>query len=93
MSENLKEAMSLAVHAADVRVSVHPSQFKTLKNELPNLRLAWPQLTHIDLMEDPSISPGGARVTTTHGQIDGDLDVQLDHIIADLLPRETTEAH
>ena len=31
MCENLKEALSLAVHAADVRIAVHPSQLKTLQ--------------------------------------------------------------
>jgi flagellar biosynthesis/type III secretory pathway protein FliH len=91
MCENLKQALSLAVHAADVRIAVHPSQFKTLQDEMPNLRLAWPQLKHVDLMEDPSIAPGGARIFTSHGKIDGDLDAQLDHVIADLLPQDIAE--
>jgi flagellar assembly protein FliH len=91
MCENLKQALSLAVHAADVRIAVHPSQLKTLQDELPNLHLAWPQLKHIDLMEDASLAPGGARILTSHGKIDGDLDAQLDHIIADLLPQDIAE--
>jgi flagellar assembly protein FliH len=91
MCENLKEALSLAVHAADVRIAVHPSQFKTLQAELPNLRLAWPQLKHVDLVEDATIAPGGARIFTAHGKIDGDLDAQLDHVIADLLPQDIPE--
>jgi flagellar assembly protein FliH len=86
MCENLREALSLAVHAADVRIAVHPSQFKTLQAELPNLRIAWPQLKHIEVVEDGAIGQGGARVFTQHGKIDGDLDAQLDHVIADLLP-------
>jgi flagellar assembly protein FliH len=90
MCQNLKEALGLAVHAADVRLAVHPTQIKTLQDELPNLRLAWPQLKHIDLAEDSSIAPGGARVMTTHGQVDGDLDVQLDRIVAELMPDEKT---
>jgi flagellar assembly protein FliH len=91
LCENLTQALSLAVHAADVRIAVHPSQFKTLQDELPNLRLAWPQLKHVDLVEDSSISPGGARIFTSHGKIDGDLDAQLDHVIADLLPQDIPE--
>lgn len=91
MCENLKQALSLAVHAADVRIAVHPSQLKTLQAELPNLRLAWPQLSHVDLAEDPSIAPGGARVFTAHGKVDGDLDAQLDHVIASLLPQDARE--
>lgn len=91
LGENLKEALALAVHAADVRIAVHPSQLKTLKDELPNLKLAWPQLSHVDLVEDSSIAPGGARIFTTHGKIDADLDSQLDHVIADLLPKEMAD--
>jgi flagellar assembly protein FliH len=86
MCQNLKEALGLAVHAADVRVAVHPTQLKTLQDELPNLRLAWPQLKHVELTEDSSIAPGGAKVMTAHGQVDGDLDVQLDRIVVDLMP-------
>jgi flagellar assembly protein FliH len=91
MCDNLREALSLAVHAADVRIAVHPSQYKTLQAELPNLRLAWPQLKHVDLVEDATITPGGARIFTAHGKIDGDLDAQLDHVIADLLPQDIPE--
>jgi flagellar assembly protein FliH len=92
LAGNLTEALSLAVHAADVRVAIHPSQLKTLQAELPNLLLAWPQLKHVDLTEDPSIAPGGARVFTAHGTIDGDLDAQLDQIIGELLPEPAAEA-
>jgi flagellar assembly protein FliH len=92
MFENLKEAMSLAVHASDVRIAVHPGQVETLRAELPHLRLVWPQLKHIRLIEDPAMAPGGARVFTPHGEIDGDLDVQLDHLIAQLLPGELGES-
>jgi flagellar assembly protein FliH len=92
MCENLKNAMSLAVHAADVRVAVHPSQFNTLNHELPNLKLAWPQLKHVELIQDASIAPGGVRIFTTHGQVDGNLDAQLDRIVADLMPHQFAEA-
>jgi flagellar assembly protein FliH len=92
LAQNLTEALSLAVHAADVRVAIHPSQLKTLQAELPNLRLAWPQLKHIDLTEDSSIAPGGARVFTAHGTIDADLDAQLDQIIGELLPERQGES-
>jgi flagellar assembly protein FliH len=92
LARNLKQALSLTVHAADVRIAVNPAQKKTLEAELPNLRLAWPQLKHIELTEDSSISAGGARVFTAQGQIDADVNVQLDRIIGDLLPDKRAEA-
>lgn len=92
MSENVKEAMSLAVHASDIRIAVNPAQAKTLQAELPNLMLAWPQLKHVELIEDATIAAGGARIFTTHGEIDGDLDAQLDHLIAELLPDKRSQS-
>ncbi len=58
LTENLKEAMSLAVHAADVRIELHPSQVKTLEAELPRLRLTWPQLKHVELRARRVFRPG-----------------------------------
>jgi flagellar assembly protein FliH len=92
MCQNVTEALALAVHAADVRIAVNPSQFKTLETEMPNLRMAWPQLKHVELLGDPAIAPGGARIFTAHGQIDGDIDAQLDRIFAELLPDKAAEA-
>jgi len=92
MCQNVTEALALAVHAADVRIAVNPAQLKTLESEMPNLRRSWPQLKHVELVADPAIAPGGARIFTAHGQIDGDLDAQLDRIVAELLPDRSPEA-
>jgi flagellar assembly protein FliH len=89
---NLVEAMKLVVHAADVRIAVHPSQQQTLADELPRLRLAWPRLQHVDLVEDASLSPGGCRILTHQAQVDADLDVQLDRVVADLFPADSARA-
>jgi flagellar assembly protein FliH len=86
LCNNLKEAMALAIHAADIRIAMHPSQKQTLEKELPNLKMAWPQLKHIELVEDAGISPGGVRIYTVHGNIDGQLETQLDRLAAELIP-------
>jgi flagellar assembly protein FliH len=91
LSANLQGAMKLVCHWTDVRVAVHPSQMKTLKAELPNIQAAWPQFKHVELMEDPALSPGGCRLFTANGAIDGDLDSQLDRVIEQLLPRREEE--
>ncbi len=87
---NVNAALSMVVHASDVRVALHPSQRKTLEKELPALRLAWPKLSHIELVDDPTVLPGGCRVSTRGGQIDADLNAQLDRIAAELLPGVTS---
>ena len=86
MEANLVQAMKLATHASDVRVALHPSQKSALEAALPALKLQWPKLNHVQIVEDATIAPGGCKVFTTHGIVEADLDGQLDRIIAELLP-------
>ena len=89
LTANLQEAMKLVVSSADVRIAIHPSQRKALDAALPQLLLQWPNLIHVHIVEDASLAPGGCRVYTEQGQIDADLNQQLDRIAAELLPAET----
>jgi flagellar assembly protein FliH len=86
LAENLKEVMTLVAHAADVRVAIHPIQKQVLDDALPRLRMAWPQLKHLEIIPDASVAPGGCRIHTARGQVDGDLDAQLDRVVGELLP-------
>ena len=86
LTENLREAMKIVVHAGDVKVAFHPFQRQTLDTALPALKLEFPRLGHVELVDDPTISPGGCRVFAGTGQVDATLDEQLDRIAADLLP-------
>lgn len=89
MIANLEEAMKLVVQQIDLRIVINPAQRAMLDSALPQLRLQWPSLKHVEVMEDPAISPGGCRIATRQGSIDADLDVQLDRVVADLLPLPT----
>ncbi len=60
LADNLVEAMKLAVGAADVRVAIHPSQRATLAEALPRLRINWPALKHIELVDDAALAPADA---------------------------------
>jgi flagellar assembly protein FliH len=86
LASNLAEAMKLVMGSNDVRIAIHPSQRATLDAMLPELRLQWPNLAHVHMLDDESLSPGGCRVFTEQGQIDADLAGQLDRIAAELLP-------
>jgi flagellar assembly protein FliH len=92
MTANLAEAMKLVVKAADVRIAIHPSQRKTLDAALPRLALRWPVLSHVHIIEETALLPGGCRVFTENGQVDAELDAQLDRIAAELLPDHTISA-
>jgi flagellar assembly protein FliH len=90
LTDNLRDAMRLVVSAGAVKVAIHPAQRQTLDAALPALRLDFPCLTHVEIVDDDSVEPGGCRVFAGGGQIDATLDEQLDRVVADLLP---TEAH
>ncbi len=83
---NLSDAMSLVVHASDVHLVVHPSQRAILEATLPKLQMKWPNLLHVVMDEDESLTAGGCRITTCRGEVDADLDRQLDRIVAELMP-------
>lgn len=87
LADNLKDAMTLAVHCADPRIAVNPGQKATLEALLPQLQLQWPALRHVQMLEDPAVAPGGCRIYSRQGMVDADLDGQIDRIVADLLPQ------
>jgi flagellar biosynthesis/type III secretory pathway protein FliH len=46
----------------------------------------WPSLKHVELIDDPAVAPGGCRILTRHGEVDAEIEGQLDRVIAELLP-------
>jgi flagellar biosynthesis/type III secretory pathway protein FliH len=44
----------------------------------------WPAVKHIHLVEDESVGLGGCRIVTRHGEIDAQIEHQLDRVIADV---------
>ncbi len=91
--ENVTEALHLVTGAHDVRIAIHPRHRGVLDDVLPRLKLQFPTLQHVELVEDEAMAPGGCRLFTRQGLIDGDLDVQLDRIASELLPSTSQEAN
>jgi len=83
---NIEEALRLVVHSVDVRIAIHPSQKEMLADVLPRLKAQWPNMKHVELIADGTLVPGGCRIFSGGGQIDGDLDLQLNRIAQELLP-------
>jgi flagellar assembly protein FliH len=84
---NISEALRLVVHTADVRIAVHPSQKEVLAQVLPRIKTEWPDMKHVELIADGTLAPGGCRIFSGGGQIDGDLDLQLNRIANELIPQ------
>ncbi len=88
LTDNLREAMRLVVGTGAVKVAIHPAQRHTLDSALPALRLDFPRLTHVEVVDDDSVDPGGCRIFAGGGQVEATLGEQLDRVVADLLPTE-----
>lgn len=86
LEANLADAMKLMVGASDLRVAVNPEQRTFLAEVLPRLKLEWPDLKHVELVDDASLAVGGCKVYSRDGSIDADLDSQLDRVVNELLP-------
>ena len=86
LSENLREAVKQLIRRDDIRVAIHPTQRTALEEMLAQLRIEWPQIERVEIVEDDSVSPGGCRVSGGQGEIDAALETQLDRIAADLIP-------
>lgn len=83
---NIQEAVRMATSKASVRIAIHPSQRASLLELLPKLKLQWPAMQHVELIDDANLAVGGCKVFTVSGVIDADLDRQLDRIEAELMP-------
>jgi flagellar assembly protein FliH len=90
LAENLREAVKQLIRRDDIRIAIHPDQRATLDDMLARLKLEWPQMEGVEIVQDQSISPGGCRVTGGQGEIDATLQTQLDRIAADLIPDSRT---
>lgn len=84
---NIREAVRLATSKASIRIAIHPGQRVALTGLLPQLKMQWPAIQHAELIEDATLTPGGCKVFTLGGEIDADLERQLDRIEAELMPR------
>jgi flagellar assembly protein FliH len=86
LTANVSEAMKLVIHSTDVRIAVNPAQREAFASVLPQLKMQWPSLEHVSLVEDQAIAAGGCRVWAGQGEVNADLDTQVDKIAAELLP-------
>ena len=83
---NVAEAIKLIAAKHDVRLTINPTQRKIAEETVTRLQQQWPQLEHVRFEDDEAVAPGGCRVSTAGGEIDADLDAQLNRIAMELVP-------
>lgn len=87
LQANVADAMKFVVSQADIRIGLNPAQKTVFHEILPKLKASWPNLQHVEIVEDPTIAAGGCRIFTRGGRVDADIDTQIDRIAAELLNR------
>ena len=82
---NVRDAVRLVSDPHDLRITVHPAQHAGVDARLPRLRQQWPTMTHVTIVTDAAVAAGGCVVNTAGGEIDADLDRQLDRLIEEIV--------
>ena len=86
---NVESAVRLVLRARDVRICIHPEDFKHVEKMMPMFQRRWPAMKHTELVQDETITRGGCVITTAGGLVDADLQTQLDRLAEDLVPGST----
>lgn len=81
---NVNEAIRLVMNKASIRIAIHPTQRQSVDALLPQLKLQWPTMQTVELIEDASLSTGGCKVFSAGGVIDADLQTQIERIAKEL---------
>ena len=80
----MEEAIVALRDARDVRVLVHPDDFAVAGRFLQQLAKSVPQAATVEILPDPEVTFGGCIVRSTHGQIDQQLETQLQRLVDQL---------
>ena len=80
----LEEALVAMRDVRELRVLVHPDDFAVAGRFLQQLTRSFPQAANVEVLPDPEISPGGCVVRSQHGQLDQQLESQLQRLVEQL---------
>lgn len=89
--ENIKSALGLLNTTTNVIVKVHPQDVEHLETMVQSASSPFAEYSNISFAKEERIEPGGCRLITEHGQIDGQLDLQIDRIAQELLTTSEKE--
>ena len=82
--EWIRESLELAAGAGDIAIRLHPSDSETLKRQAEQLATVFAPAASVRIVADVSITPGGCRIVTEFGSIDGQLETQLERVKQEL---------
>ncbi len=80
----MEEAIVAMREVRELRVLVHPDDFSVAGRFLQQLSNSVPQAVSVEIIPDPEISLGGCIVRSSHGQLDQQLEAQLQRLVEQL---------
>ena len=84
--DQLAQALTHVLRPVHVTVSINPADRELLNEAMSQLLAEFTHLRHIELVDDPQVSAGGCIVSYGQGQVDADIDTQLERVINLMLP-------
>jgi flagellar assembly protein FliH len=82
--ETIRESLRLAAGATEIRLHVNPTDYTNLGSQLQRVAASLAKLSPNEILADATISPGGCRVETKHGEVDLHIATQLRRIEEEL---------
>ncbi|MGD9645227.1 MAG: FliH/SctL family protein [Pirellulales bacterium] len=82
--ELVREALELAADIPQLRLFMHPDDLRTLGPSVTALCEELSRLSEVEIVADEKISRGGCRLETRFGQIDQQIESQLDRLLEEL---------
>ncbi len=88
---NVREALDLVGSQTNVTIRINPMELDHFEQLAGKSDRVFGQFTSVTFEPTPEIEPGGCRVITEHGLIDGQIDTHIERIAAELLMSEDTQ--
>ena len=89
---NVEKALRLVGQRSDIRVRINPQDGDTLRQFAAQLAEQADGAAHVGIVEDASITPGGAVVEAGAMEVDAQLETQLGQLAAVLLGQSSGDA-
>jgi len=87
IADQVSATLRRVLEVTDLRLRIHPDDRPVLAETLPDLLAGLTHLKHVELFDDIEVGRGGCAVDLPEGgAVDASIDVQLDRIVAALLP-------
>ena len=87
--ENVKAALELASKTSDLVIRVNQQDMDHLKTMIEGVGDIIGKSRHISFVTDESIEPGGCVLLSAQGEVDGQLETQINRIADELLMQQT----